>query len=90
MRVANDDHDRCKAAPGIIDADHDIMSVSERMNFKMLVCDYIVEQIDGDYAHLRRTDLPDEELKLVARALLPAEIVEGCTLHYELMQYTIL
>jgi len=53
----------------------------------MLVCDYIVEQIDGDYAHLRRTD---EELKLVARALLPAEIVEGCTLHYELMQYTIL
>ena len=56
----------------------------------MLVCDYIVEQIDGDYAHLRRTDLPDEELKLVARALLPEEIVEGCTLHYELMQYTIL
>ena len=51
----------------------------------MLVCDYIVEQIDGDYAHLRRTDLPDEELKLVARALLPAEIVEGCTLHYELV-----
>ena len=37
----------------------------------MLVCDYIVESIDGDYAHLRRTDLPEEELKLVARALLP-------------------
>ena len=54
----------------------------------MLVCDYIVEQIDGDYAHLRRVDLPNEELKLVARALLPAEIVEGCRLHYELMQYT--
>ena len=33
----------------------------------MLVCDYIVESIDGDYAHLRRTDLPEEELKLVAR-----------------------
>ena len=56
----------------------------------MLVCDYIVEQIDGDYAHLRRVDLPDEELKLVARALLPAEIVEGCTLHSALMQYTII
>ena len=56
----------------------------------MLVCDYIVEQIDGDYVHLRRVDLPDEELKLVARALLPAEIVEGCKLHYELMQYTII
>ena len=22
----------------------------------MLVCDYMVEQIDGDYAHLRRVD----------------------------------
>ena len=34
----------------------------------MLTCDYIVEKIDGDYAHLRRTDLPDEEPKFVARA----------------------
>ena len=25
----------------------------------MLVCDYIVESIDGDYAHLRRTDLTE-------------------------------
>ena len=33
----------------------------------MLVCDYMVEQIDGDYAHLRRVDEPDGELKLVAR-----------------------
>ena len=49
----------------------------------MLVCDYIVESIDGDYAHLRRTDLPEEELKLVARALLPFDITEGCRLHYE-------
>ena len=54
----------------------------------MLVCDYIVESIDGDYAHLRRTDMPDEELKLVARALLPYEIAEGSKLHYEMMQYT--
>ena len=44
----------------------------------MLVCDYIVEQIDGDYAHLKRVDQPEEELKVVARALLPAEIYEGC------------
>ena len=28
----------------------------------MLVCDYMVEQIDGDYAHLRRVDEPDGEL----------------------------
>ena len=41
----------------------------------MLICDYIVESIDGDYAHLRRTDLPEEELKLVARALLPLSSV---------------
>ena len=56
----------------------------------MLVCDYIVESIDGDYAHLRRTDVPDEELKLVARALLPFDIVEESKLHYEMMQYTII
>ena len=55
----------------------------------MLICDYIVKSIDGDYAHLRRTDLPEEELKLVARALLPEEIREGSRLHYELLQYTI-
>ena len=56
----------------------------------MLVCDYIVESIDGDYAHLRRTDLPEEELKLVARELLPFDITEGCRLHYEMMQYSII
>lgn len=56
----------------------------------MLVCDYVVEQIDGDYAHLRRVDLPEEELKLVARALLPEAIMEGSKLHYELMQYTLI
>ena len=54
----------------------------------MLVCDYIIESIDGDYANLRRVDKP-EELKLVARALLPENIVEGGRLHYEMLQYTI-
>ena len=56
----------------------------------MLVCDYMVEQIDGDYAHLRRVDEPDDELKLVARALLPMVITEGSRLHFELMQYTLI
>lgn len=60
----------------------------KREDKKMLVCDYIVEQIDGDYAHLKRVNQPEEELKVVARALLPAEIYEGCELHYELMQYS--
>ena len=51
---------------------------------------YVVESIDGDYANLRRTDVEDPELKLVARALLPAEITEGCKLIYEWMEYHII
>ena len=54
----------------------------------MLVCDYRVVSIDGDYAHLERLDVQEEEEKLVARALLPMEIYEGCILHYEWMQYS--
>lgn len=48
---------------------------------------YEVVSIDGDYANLRRTDIEMDDLKLVARALLPAEIYEGCQLKYECMQY---
>ena len=55
----------------------------------MFVCDYIVERIEGDYAMLKKVDEPEEELKCVARALLPMEIMEGNTLHYEMMTYTI-
>ncbi len=51
---------------------------------------YQVDSIDGDYANLRRTDAEGEELKLVARALLPPEITEGTRLKYELMEYTII
>ena len=50
---------------------------------------YEVVSIDGDYANLRRMEIPSEDLKLVARALLPAEIMEGSRLKYELMQYEI-
>ena len=50
---------------------------------------YEVVSIDGDYANLRRTDIESEDLKLVARALLPAEIAEGTKLKYEWMQYAI-
>ena len=48
---------------------------------------YEVVSIDGDYANLRRTDIPSDDLKLVARALLPQEISEGSRLKYEMMQY---
>jgi hypothetical protein len=48
---------------------------------------YQVMNIEGDYANLKRTDVETEDLKLVARALLPAEIFEGYRLKYELLQY---
>ena len=51
---------------------------------------YEVVSIDGDYANLKRTDIESEDLKLVARALLPAEIREGSKLKYEWMQYEII
>ena len=51
---------------------------------------YEVASIDGDYAHLRRTDIETDDLKLVARALLPPEIMEESKLKYELMQYELL
>lgn len=56
---------------------------------EMNTFDYVVVSIDGDYANLRRTDIESDELKLVARALLPDTIVEGTKLHYEYMEYTI-
>lgn len=51
---------------------------------------YEVVSIDGDYANLRRTDIESDDLKLVARALLPAEIMEGSKLKYEWMQYELI
>lgn len=52
--------------------------------------EYIVADIDGDYAHLKRLDGESGELKLVARALLPPEITEGTKLLYEWMTYSIM
>lgn len=52
--------------------------------------EYIVENLDGDYAYLKNIDAPEEELKCVARALLPEEISEGSKLAYEMFQYTLL
>ena len=50
---------------------------------------YIVESIESDYANLRHTDIESDDLKLVARALIPPEIMEGTKLKYEMMQYSI-
>ena len=51
---------------------------------------YTVARLDGDYAYLQKDDEPDLELKCVARALLPAAIVEGSKLVYEMMEYSLL
>lgn len=50
---------------------------------------YIVKSIDGDYANLVREEEASGEAKLVARALLPENISEGCRLKYEFLQYEI-
>ncbi len=49
---------------------------------------YIVERLDGDYAYLRNIDTPEDDLKCVARALLP-EVSEGTKLRYEMMSYEV-
>lgn len=56
----------------------------------MEVIEYTVESIDGDYAHLRRNDIPESECKLVARAILPPEIMEGLRIRYEMFEYSII
>lgn len=50
---------------------------------------YEVDSIDGDYVNLRRVDIESDDLKLVARALLPEGIAVGTRLKYEMMQYSI-
>ena len=52
---------------------------------------YIVMQIDGDYAWLKRTDT-DKELEpvYIARALLPEGTGEGTRLKSEFLQYEII
>ncbi len=52
--------------------------------------EYKVVRIDGDYAHLLRTDIPTEETILVARALLPDDIDEGTMLLWENLEYTVI
>ena len=51
---------------------------------------YTVVSIDGDYANLKRTDIESENIKLVARALLPEGINEVTNLKYEMLQYEII
>ncbi len=52
--------------------------------------EYVVKSIDGDYAHLQKTEDEGSDPKLVARALLPEAIREGSRLKYEMLQYSLL
>lgn len=53
----------------------------------MKTIQYEVVGFDGDYANLKRIDTEGNDLKLVARALLPPDIVEGSKILYEYLQY---
>ena len=81
-------HFRCTSV------ENGIMKAEKRME-KYRVMDifaeqqYIVERLDGDYAYLKNINLPEEELKCVARALLP-EVSEGTRLRYEMMSYEVM
>ena len=63
------------------------IDINEKEDNRMETWYYEVVSIDGDYANLKRIDIELDDLKLVARALLPAEIMVGSKLKYELMQY---
>lgn len=60
------------------------------MELEMGPFTYQVLRIEGDYAVLKRTDEESQDEKLVARALLPPEIMEGSRLLYECLEYGIL
>ena len=50
--------------------------------------EYILTRIDGDYAYLKRTDIPCDDELFIARALLPPEADEGSRLRYEMLEHT--
>ena len=64
--------------------------IERRTAVRMNTFEYEVASIDGDYANLIRIDVESDETKLVARALLPPEIMEGTKVRYEMMQYEII
>ena len=52
--------------------------------------EYAVARLDGDYAYLENLTEAADELKCVARALLPEGIGEGTKLSYEMFVYEII
>lgn len=54
----------------------------EKMYFEVIL-------IDGDYANLKRIDSESDDVRVVARALLPDSINEGSRLVYEMFEYSL-
>ncbi len=51
--------------------------------------EYIVVQVEGEYAYLRDVENPATEDLFIALALLPPGTDIGTELHYEMLSYTI-
>ncbi len=51
--------------------------------------DYIVEEIRGEYAYLKRLDADEKEPLMIALFLLPQGIDIGTKLRYENLEYTV-
>ena len=51
---------------------------------------YVVETINGDYAYLKRTDIENDELFMIALALLPEGMDIGVKLKWENLVYEII
>lgn len=52
--------------------------------------EYVVQDIGGDYAYLRRTDIYDSgEPFMIALALLPEGVEIGTRIHFENLRYSI-
>lgn len=64
--------------------------MKEERNMDFGPFEYTVKRIKGDYAVLVRCDIESSDEKLVARALLPQEIMEGMKLRYECLEYTVI
>ena len=51
---------------------------------------YVVKEINGDYAYLKRTDIESDELFMIALALLPEGCDEGTKLKWENLMYEVI
>ncbi|MBQ7336512.1 MAG: hypothetical protein IJW92_08585 [Clostridia bacterium] len=52
--------------------------------------DYIVTEIEGEYAYLCEIGGSAENKLFIALALLPAGVDVGTKLHYEMPEYTVI